>query len=80
MKNTIILNFQFIKTITDPTTSIFKISLNIIKRPSPKISAIRSMSVTVLVNKTPTEELSKYFILKPRICLNNLILKSLTTD
>ena len=33
-------------------------------KPSPNTDEIRSISVTALVIKTPTEELLKYFILK----------------
>ena len=56
--NTIKLNSQFIVIITIATINIFNISLSIIKRPCPKISAILSISVTVLVIKIPIEDLS----------------------
>ena len=37
------------------------------------------MSFTALVTSLPTDDLSKYPILKSIMCLNNLVLKSKTT-
>ncbi len=64
-------SFQLKISITIITNDICIRSAAIIKRPWLKILAIVSMSFTALVTNRPTEDLSKYDILKSSICLNN---------